>query len=67
MSIDCLLLPTPSFLKKVFRKVADAKGRVVDPFECGGMDVMESLCLPQESGLSEDLGFLLQSVERRPV
>ena len=56
------ILPTPSFLKKVFRKVPDAEGRVLDPFECGGMDVMEGLRLYQESGLSKDLGFLLQSV-----
>ena len=51
----------PSFLKKVFRKIPDAEGRVVYPFECGGMDIMESLRLYQESGLSKDLGFLLQS------
>ncbi len=38
----------------------DAEGRVLDPFECGGMDVIEGLRLYQESGLSKDLGFLLQ-------
>ncbi len=57
-------LPTSSFLKKVFRKVPDpdAEGRALDPFECGGMDVIEGLRLYQESGLSKDLGFLLQGV-----
>ena len=48
-------MPSPVFLKKVFRKVPDAKGRVLDPFECGGMDVMESLRLYEESGVSKDL------------
>ena len=26
---------SPNFLKKVFRKVLDAKGRVLEPLECG--------------------------------
>ena len=39
---DC---PPPSFLKKVFRKVSDAEGRVLDPFECGSLKVLESLRL----------------------
>jgi hypothetical protein len=48
-------LPTPSFLKKFFRKVADAEGRVLDTFECGSMNVMESLRLRQELGWGKDL------------
>jgi len=41
---SALCLPCPSFLKEVFRR-ALAEGRVLDPFECGGIDAMESLRL----------------------
>ncbi len=59
-------LALPQFSKKAFRKVPDAKGRVFDPFECGGMDLMESVRLRQGSGLSNALRFLCQSVQRKP-
>jgi len=45
LSRDGKGLPIPSFLKKKFSKVPDAEGRVLDPFECGSMDVRESLRL----------------------
>ena len=35
MSRQPQILPTPSFLKKAFRKVLDAEGRVFEPLECG--------------------------------
>ncbi len=33
--------PTLSFLNKILRKVSDAEGGVLEPFERGGMDAME--------------------------